>query len=80
VTAGVVKVTPTWFGQTDATLVILAGVAGKRVSDTLRVDVPPHAFTAVTDSVPVVNVLGTLNTIELPLLVTIVQPAGTDQL
>jgi hypothetical protein len=80
VTAGVVKVTPTWFGHTEATLVILAGVAGKRVSDALRVDVPPQALTAVTERVPVVNVLGTLITIELPLLVTIEQPAGTVQL
>ena len=77
VTAGVVNTTPTWFGQTDAAPVMLAGVEGKRVSDALRVDVPPQLFTACTDKVPVVNVLGTFNTIELPLLVAIVQPVGT---
>ena len=42
VTAGVVKVTPTWLGHTDATLVILAGVPGKRVSDALRSELPPQ--------------------------------------
>jgi len=80
VTAGVVKFTPTWFGQTDAGPVMLAGVDGKRVSDAVRVDVPPQLFTACTDKVPVVNVLGIFNTIELPLLVAIVQPVGTVQL
>ncbi len=77
VTAGVVKVTPTWFGHTDATLVILAGVAGRRVSDALRSELPPQLLNARTLKVPVVKVLGTLITIELPLLVTIVQPVGT---
>jgi len=56
---------------------MLAGVDGKRVSEAVRVDVPPQLFTACTDKVPVVNVLGTFNTIELPLLVAIVQPVGT---
>jgi len=46
VTAGVVKFTPTWLGQTDAGPVILAGVTGKRVSDALRVEVAPHKLTA----------------------------------
>ena len=46
VTAGVVNTTPVWFGHTDAAPVILAGVAGKRVSEALRVDVPPQLFTA----------------------------------
>ena len=59
---------------------MLAGVPGKRVSDTLRAEVPPQLFTAVTLMVPVVNVLGTFITIELPLLVTIEQPDGTVQL
>jgi hypothetical protein len=59
---------------------MLAGVPGKRVSETLRVEVPPQLFTAVTLMVPVVNVLGTFITIELPLLVTIVHPDGTVQL
>ena len=59
---------------------MLAGVPGKRVSETLRVEVPPQPFTAVTLIVPVVNVLGTFITIELPLLVTIVHPDGTVQL
>ena len=59
---------------------MLAGVPGKRVSDTLRIEVPPQPFTAVTLIVPVVNVLGTFITIELPLLVTIVHPDGTVQL
>ena len=59
---------------------MLAGVPGKRVSETLRVEVPPQPFTAVTLMVPVVNVLGTFITIELPLLVTIEQPDGTVQL
>lgn len=77
VTAGVVKFTPTWFGQTLAGPVMLAGVAGKRVSDALREALPPHEFTACTVNVPVVNVLGTFSTIEVPLLVTIVQPVGT---
>ena len=45
-TAGVVKFTPTWFGQTLAGPVMLAGVAGKRVSEAVRVDVPPQLFTA----------------------------------
>ena len=75
-----VKFTPTWFGHTDAGPVMLAGVDGKRVSDAVRVDVPPQLFTACTDKVPVVNVLDTFSTIELPLFVTIVQPAGTVQL
>ena len=56
---------------------ILAGVAGKRVSDALRNELPPQLLNARTLSVPVVNVLGTFITIELPLLVTIVQPLGT---
>jgi hypothetical protein len=59
---------------------MLAGVPGKRVSDTLRIEVPPQPFTAVTLIVPVVNVLGTFITIELPLLVTIEHPDGTVQL
>ena len=46
VTAGVVKFTPTWFGQTLAGPVMLAGVAGKRVSDALRAALPPHKLTA----------------------------------
>jgi hypothetical protein len=77
VTAGVVKVTPTWLGHTDAGPVILAGVAGNRVSDALRSELPPQLLKARTLKVPVVKVLGTLITIELPLLVTIVQPVGT---
>ena len=59
---------------------MLAGVPGKRVSDTLRIEVPPQLLTADTLIVPVVNVLGTFITIELPLLVTIEQPDGTVQL
>jgi hypothetical protein len=74
-----VKFTPTWLGHTDAAPVILAGVDGKRVRPAVRVDVPPQVFTACTDKVPVVNVLGTFNTIEFPLLVAIVQPVGTVQ-
>jgi hypothetical protein len=42
VTAGVVKVTPTWLGHTDVGPVILAGVDGKRVSDALRSELPPQ--------------------------------------
>ena len=42
VTAGVVNTTPTWLGHTVAAPVMLAGVAGKRVSDTLRSALPPH--------------------------------------
>ncbi len=57
---------------------MLAGVAGKRVREAVRVALPPHVFTAWTDNVPVVNVLGTFITIEVPLLVTIVHPVGTD--
>ena len=79
-TTGVVNTTPVWLGHTEAAPVMLAGVAGKRVSDALRVEVPPQLLTACTVSVPVVNVLGILSTIELPLLVTIVHPAGTVQL
>jgi len=45
-TAGVVNTTPTWLGHTDAAPVMLAGVDGKRVSDAVRVDVPPQLFTA----------------------------------
>jgi hypothetical protein len=56
---------------------MLAGVAGKRVSDALRNELPPQLLKARTLNVPVVNVLGTFITIELPLLVTIVQPLGT---
>jgi hypothetical protein len=59
---------------------MLAGVEGSRVSDTLLVADPPHAFTACTLNVPVVNVLGIFKTIELPLLVAILQPEGTVQL
>ena len=59
---------------------MLAGVPGKRVSDTLRIEVPPQLLTADTLIVPVVNVLGTFITIELPLLVTIEHPDGTVQL
>jgi hypothetical protein len=77
VTAGVVKFTPTWLGHTDAGPVILAGVEGKRVSEALRSELPPQLLNARTLNVPVVNVLGTFITIELPLLVAIVQPVGT---
>jgi hypothetical protein len=56
---------------------MLAGVAGKRVSDALRAALPPHILTARTVNVPVVKLLGTFMTIEVPLLVTIVQPVGT---
>jgi len=77
VTAGVVKFTPTWFGQTLAGPEMLAGVAGRRVSDTLRSELPPQLLYARTLNVPVVKVLGTFITIELPLSVTIVQPDGT---
>ena len=77
VTAGVVNTTPTWFGHTDAGPVMLAGVDGKRVSEALRSELPPQLLYARTLNVPVVNVLGTFNTIELPLLVAIVQPVGT---
>jgi hypothetical protein len=56
---------------------MLAGVAGKRVSDALRSELPPQLLYARTLNVPVVKVLGTFITIELPLLVTIVQPDGT---
>ena len=80
VTAGVVNTTPVWFGHTDAGPLMLAGVAGKRVSEALRAEVPPQLFTACTVRVPVVKVLGTLSTMEVPLLVTIVQPVGTVQL
>ena len=56
---------------------MLAGVEGKRVRETLRSELPPQLLNARTLSVPVVNVLGTFITIELPLLVAIVQPVGT---
>ena len=59
---------------------MLAGVAGNRVSDALRDAEAPHRLTAATVSVPVVNVLGTFITMEVPLLVTIEHPAGTVQL
>jgi hypothetical protein len=58
---------------------MLAGVAGNRVNDALRVALPPHRFNACTLNVPVVKVLGIFNTIDVPLLLTIVQPAGTVQ-
>ena len=77
VTAGVVKVTPTWLGHTDAAPVMLAGVDGKRVSEALRSELPPQLLYARTLKVPVVKVLGTFITIELPLLVDIEQPVGT---
>jgi hypothetical protein len=56
---------------------MLAGVEGKRVSDVLRSELPPQLLYARTINVPVVKVLGTFNTIELPLLVAIVHPVGT---
>jgi hypothetical protein len=56
---------------------MLAGVDGKRVSDALRNELPPQLLYARTLRVPVVKLLGTLMTIEFPLLVTIVQPDGT---
>ena len=56
---------------------MLAGVDGKRVSEALRSELPPQLLYARTLNVPAVNVLGTFNTIELALLVTIVQPVGT---
>ena len=55
---------------------MLAGVAGKRVSDALRSELPPQLLYALTLKVPVVKLLGTLSTIELPLFVTIVQLDG----
>jgi hypothetical protein len=76
-TAGVVNTTPTWFGQTEAAPVMLAGVEGKRVSDAVRSELPPQLLYARTLNVPVVKVFDTFNTIELPLLVTMVQPDGT---
>jgi hypothetical protein len=80
VTVGVVKFTPTWLGHTDAGPDMLAGMAGRRVSDALRVAEPPHALTTCTLSVPVVKVLGIFRTIELPLFVAIEHPDGTVQL
>jgi len=76
-TAGVVNTTPTWFGQTEAAPVMLAGVEGKRVSDAVRSELPPQLLYARTLNVPVVKALDTFNTIELPLLVAMVQPLGT---
>ena len=67
-------------GHAVAGPVILAGVAGTRVSVVLLVEVPPQELEAVTESVPEVNALVMLSVIEVPLLVTILQPAGTDQL
>jgi hypothetical protein len=55
---------------------MLAGVAGKRVSDALRNELPPQALYARTLSVPVVNELGIFITIEVPLFVTMVHPVG----
>lgn len=80
VTAGVVKFTPTCDGHTDAGPVILAGVAGKRVSDKVRVMLPPQLFTQATLRVPVVNVLGILIVTVFKLLETIVHPTGAVQL
>ena len=77
VTAGVVNTTPTWLGHTDAGPVMLAGVAGKRVSEALRNELPPQLLYARTLNVPVVKVLGIFITIEVPLSVTMVQPVGT---
>ena len=48
VTAGVVKFTPTCDGHTEAGPVILAGVAGKRVSARVRVMLPPQPFKQAT--------------------------------
>ena len=56
---------------------MLAGVEGKRVNDAVRTALPLHILYARTLKVPVVNVLGTFITIEVPLLVTIVHPVGT---
>ena len=78
--AGVENTTPTWFGHTVEGPEILAGVAGKRVKEALREELTPQIFTAATVSVPVVNVLGTFITIDVPLFVTIEQPEGTVQL
>jgi len=79
VTAGVVKFTPTWLGHTEAGPDMLTGVAGKRVSDALRKELPPQLLYARTLNVPVVKLLGMLSTIELPLLVAMVHPEGTVQ-
>lgn len=77
VIAGVVKFTPSWFGQADVGPVMLAGVDGRRVSDALRSELPPQLLYARTLNVPVVKVLGTFNKIVLPLLVAMVHPEGT---
>jgi len=80
VTAGVVKFTPTCDGHTEAGPVMLAGVAGKRVSAKVRVILPPQPFKQATLKVPVEKVLGTLMVTVLRLLDTIVHPAGAVQL
>ena len=80
VTAGVVKFTPTCDGHTDAGPVMLAGVAGKRVSANVRVMLPPQLFTQATLNVPVVKVLGTLIVTVFKLLDAMVHPAGAVQL
>ncbi len=79
-TAGVVKFTPTCDGHTEAGPVMLAGVAGKRVSASVRVILPPQLFTQATLNVPVVKVLGTLIVAVFKLLDAMVHPAGADQL
>jgi hypothetical protein len=80
VTAGVVKLTPTCDGQTEAGPVMLAGVAGKRVSDNVRVMLPPQLLMQATLNVPVVKVLGTLMVAVFKLLDAMVHPAGAVQL
>jgi hypothetical protein len=80
VTAGVVNTKPVWLGHADAGPLILAGVAGTALRVVLREDVAPQELVTVTDSVPDVNELGMLSVMEVPVLDTILQPAGTDQL
>jgi len=80
VTAGVVKFTPSCEGHTEAGPVMLAGVAGKRVSAKVRVMLPLQPFKQATLKVPVEKVLGTLMVTVLRLLDTIVHPAGAVQL
>lgn len=59
---------------------MLAGVAGTAVSVVLRDDVAPQELVTVTDNVPDVKELGMLSEMDVPVLDTIVQPAGTVQL
>ena len=59
---------------------IFDGVDGNRVSVALLEELPPHEFTAVTESIPDINVAGMFKVMVFALFVTMLHPLGTTQL